>query len=69
LYTISTSTTVRAICENNSTTLTNDYSITDSQDYVTTPSREENEQIINKTLASALNRMFQDEQLLACLAG
>ena len=67
--TITTSATVNVTCQNPSNTLNNDYKITDKKDYIKAPSQQENERIINTTLASALNRIFNDTNFLRCLDG
>ncbi len=66
------SVTVRAVvkveCRNQQYSMENEYTITDSQDYIKLPSDKENVNIVNSTLSTALNRMFQDEKLFSCLS-
>lgn len=69
LYTISTNADVNVVCRNQLHTLDNNYRVSDKQDYLKAPSERENTTIINKTLASALNRLFEDDKMLDCLQG
>ena len=55
-------------CRNGGFTQTNNYRVTDAKDVLKAPSGGANEEMINQTLASALERMFNDNRLLECLS-
>ena len=62
-----TSASVDVSCQNQSQTMNNTYRITDTKDFITTPTSGQNREVINSTLSTALNRMFSDQNLLNCL--
>lgn len=59
---------VGTTCRNAGYTQTNSYRVTDRKEVLKAPSGGANEEMINQTLASALERMFRDRQLLECLS-
>jgi len=64
---IETIAAVRVICRIRDFVMNNEYRITDKQDVLKAPSASRNQQIINDTLSSALQGMFNDEKLLECI--
>jgi uncharacterized lipoprotein len=62
-----TSATVNVSCQNQAQTVNNTYRITDTKDFITTPTARQNQEAINSTLSTTLNRMFDDDNLLSCL--
>lgn len=58
---------VKVTCRNQGFTMNNEYRTTDKQDVLKAPTTSKNQQIINDTLSSALQQMFNDQQLLACI--
>ncbi len=62
-----TSASVGVSCQNPQQTMNNTYRITDTKDFITTPTARQNRDAINSTLTTAMNRMFDDETLLSCL--
>jgi uncharacterized lipoprotein len=64
---IETSATVNANCRNGNLVMNNSYRVTDKQDVLKAPSGARNQELINNTLASALQRMVSDPKLLDCL--
>lgn len=62
-----TSASVDVSCQNQAQTMNNTYRITDTKDFITTPTAGQNRNTINATLSTALNRMFADNRLLSCL--
>lgn len=69
LYSVSTDAAINVVCKNRLHTLDNNYRISDKKDYIKAPSERENTSIINNTLASALNRLLEDDKMLECLEG
>jgi len=75
-YTASGETTIRAVetiaavnatCRSGNLVMNNSYRVTDKQDILKAPSGTRNQELINSTLASALQRMFNDQKLLECI--
>jgi len=64
---VETSAAVGVTCRNRDYVMTNEYRTTDKQDVLKAPSAAKNQEIINDTLSTALQRMFNDEKLLECI--
>ncbi|MEX2353169.1 MAG: YajG family lipoprotein [Gammaproteobacteria bacterium] len=64
---VETTAAIRVKCRNDNYRMNNDYRITDKQEVLKAPSVSRNSEIINATLSSALQRMFDDEKLLDCI--
>lgn len=64
---VATSAAIKATCRNGSYVLTNDYRITDKKDVLKAPSDSDNVKIINDTLSTTLQRLFNDRGLLDCV--
>lgn len=60
--------TLNAVVKNGDTTYENLYQITNNERVVIKPDREKNEALINKTLSDVLQRLLQDQNLIALLA-
>lgn len=67
LNNITTRAAVKVTCRNQRSTMNNDYAITDQKEFVKLPSENVNTNLVNTTLGSTLNRMFQDQTLFSCL--
>jgi uncharacterized lipoprotein YajG len=64
---VETSAAVGVSCRNRDFVMNNEYRTTDKQDVLKAPSAAKNQEIINATLSTALQRMFNDEKLLECI--
>lgn len=60
--------TLNAVVKNGDTTYENLYQITNNERVILKPDREKNEELINKTLSDILQRLLQDEKVIALLA-
>ena len=60
--------TLNAVVKNGDTTYENLYQITNNERVILKPDREKNEELINKTLSDVLQRLLQDEKVIALLA-
>ena len=60
--------TLNVVVKNGDTTYENLYQITNNERVVIKPDREKNEALINKTLSDVLQRLLQDQKLIALLA-
>ena len=60
--------TVNAVVKNGDMTYENLYEVENKERVIIKPSQEKNEELINKTLADVLQRMLQDQKLIALLA-
>jgi len=64
---VETSAAIKATCRNGSYVMTNDYRITDKKDVLKAPSDSDNVKIVNATLSTTLQRLFNDRGLLDCV--
>lgn len=64
LYKIEIGMAVRSIVNKNSKEFTGDYKTSRKKDYVKLPGVEENEKLVNETLAGVLKSMLSDEDLI-----
>lgn len=60
---------IHAVISKNGKEFTGDYSATRKKDYVKLPGIDENEKIINEALATVLQSMLQDKDLISFLQG
>lgn len=59
--------TLNAVVKNGDTTYENLYQITNNETVIIKPSQGKNEELINKTLSDVLQRLLQDQKLIALL--
>jgi uncharacterized lipoprotein len=59
---------VNAACRNGSLVMNNSYRVTDKQEVLKAPSGGRNQELINATLGTALQRMMSDPKLFECLS-
>ena len=64
---VETSAAIHATCRNGNLVMNNTYRVTDKQDVLKAPSGTRNQELINNTLATALQRMLNDQKLLECV--
>lgn len=64
---ISVRAVIKVECRNSRYTMNNEYTITDGKDFIKPPSKRENATIVNATMNTALNKIFEDEKLFSCL--
>lgn len=65
LYKVEIGVAVRAIAGKGSREYTGDYKANRKKDYVKLPNEQENNKIVNETLAGVLNNMLSDDDLIA----
>ena len=64
---VETSATLKATCRNGDHTVTNEYRITDKTEVLKAPSTGENQDMINGTLSSTLQKLVSDPTLMGCI--
>ena len=64
---VETSSAVKASCQNGTYIVTNEYRITDKADVLKAPAPGKNQDMINSTLSSTLQRLVNDAGLLECI--
>ena len=64
---VETSAAVKSTCRNGSYVVTNEYRITDNADVLKAPATGKNQDLINGTLSSTLQRLINDATILECI--
>lgn len=64
---VETSAAVKGTCRNATQVVTNEYRITDKAEVLKAPTTNGNQRMINSTLSSTLQRLFNDRTMLDCI--